>query len=193
MSRLYLSNPCALFLLLHTVMRAQSAPGFPCALSQRGSNELAKLRRKAAVRTRAHVHAVARMERSVIREQSPRWPEFLPPSRSGRRRGILLPTFSGSVHTPDYASLHPGYNDGSCKDSRNDYGRVVIFAGGPGVRRGSASRANSHSSERVLRGSITSSTQNFSAERNGERSLFSRSSISFSLAAGSAAASISAR
>ena len=34
MSRLYLSNPCAfLFYPLHTVLRAQSAPGLPCALS----------------------------------------------------------------------------------------------------------------------------------------------------------------
>jgi hypothetical protein len=33
MSRLYLSNPCAFFRYFqHTVMRAQSAPGFPCAL-----------------------------------------------------------------------------------------------------------------------------------------------------------------
>ena len=72
-------------------------------------------------------------------------------------------------------------------------GRVVIFAGGPGVRNGSASRANSHSSERVLRGSMISSTQNFSAERNGERNLFRRSSISSSLACGSSAASMSAR
>jgi hypothetical protein len=47
------------------------------------------------------------------------------------------------------------------------YGRVVMLLGGPGVRSGSASRANSQSSERVLRGSMTSSTQNFSAERNG--------------------------
>ena len=51
-------------------------------------------------------------------------------------------------------------------------------ADGPGVSSGSASRANSHSSERVLRGSMISSTQNFSAERNGERSLLRRSSIS---------------
>ena len=36
MSRLYLSNPCAFFHYpLHTVLRAQSAPGFPCALCQR--------------------------------------------------------------------------------------------------------------------------------------------------------------
>ena len=36
MSRLYLSNPCALFHYpLHTVLRAQSAPGFPCALCPR--------------------------------------------------------------------------------------------------------------------------------------------------------------
>src|SRR5262245_8645246 len=33
MSRLYLSNPCAFLAhFLHTVLRAQSAPGFPCAL-----------------------------------------------------------------------------------------------------------------------------------------------------------------
>ena len=52
----------------------------------------------------------------------------------------------------------------------------------PGVRTGSASRAKSHSSERVPRGSMISSTQKVSAVRNGERSLFSRSSISASLA-----------
>src|SRR6267143_811801 len=72
-------------------------------------------------------------------------------------------------------------------------GLIVKFAGGPGARIGSASRANSHSSERVLRGSMTSSTQNRSAERNGERSLLRRSSISPSLAFGSFAASMSAR
>ena len=53
--------------------------------------------------------------------------------------------------------------------------------------------AKSHSSRRVSRGSITSSTQNDSAVRNGERSRFSRSSISSSFACGSSAASISAR
>ena len=63
----------------------------------------------------------------------------------------------------------------------------------PGVRSGAARLANSHSSRRVSRGSITSSTQNDSAVRYGERSRFSRASISSSLAAGSAAASISAR
>src|SRR3954463_3493359 len=36
MSRLYLSNPCAfLTTQAHTAMRAQSAPGFPCALRPR--------------------------------------------------------------------------------------------------------------------------------------------------------------
>src|SRR5436190_237923 len=41
MSRLYLSNPCALSTgLLHTVLRAQSAPGFPCALCTRGTTKL---------------------------------------------------------------------------------------------------------------------------------------------------------
>src|ERR1700719_2674722 len=71
-------------------------------------------------------------------------------------------------------------------------GLVAMLDGGPGVRNGSASLANSHSNERVLRGSMISSTQNFSAERNGERSLLRRSSISCSLALGSSAASISA-
>ena len=37
MSWLYLSNPCAFFRYFqHTVLRAQPAPGFPCALCQRG-------------------------------------------------------------------------------------------------------------------------------------------------------------
>ena len=76
---------------------------------------------------------------------------------------------------------------------RRPYGRIVMFSGGPGFRSGSASRANSHSSERVLRGSMTSSTQNFSADRNGERSLLRRSWISSSFAALSSAASMSAR
>jgi len=68
-----------------------------------------------------------------------------------------------------------------------------MFVAGPRVRSGSASLANSHNSERVLRGSMISSTQNFSADRNGDRSLLRRSSISFSLACGSSAASMSAR
>src|SRR5258707_3669347 len=74
----------------------------------------------------------------------------------------------------------------------SSYGLIDIFVAGPGVRIGSASRANSHSSERVLRGSITSSTQNFSAERNGERSLLRRASSSFCFTPGCAAAAISA-
>ncbi len=42
---------------LHTVLRAQSAPGFPCALfTEEGANEIAKLRRNRAVRTGEHVH-----------------------------------------------------------------------------------------------------------------------------------------
>jgi len=63
----------------------------------------------------------------------------------------------------------------------------------PGVRNGAAIFAKSQSSRRVSRGSITSSTQNGSAVRNGERSRFSRASISSILACGSGAASISAR
>ena len=42
MSRLYLSNPCAFFRYFqHTVLRAQSAPGFPCALFKERDNESA--------------------------------------------------------------------------------------------------------------------------------------------------------
>jgi len=64
---------------------------------------------------------------------------------------------------------------------------------GPGRRSGAVRLANSHRSGRVSRGSTISSIQNASAERNGERSLFSRSSISAIFAFGSAAASRSAR
>src|SRR5215813_8559739 len=47
MSRLYLSNPCAFLVYpLHTAMRAQSAPGFPCALSDERGNEIAEPGRK---------------------------------------------------------------------------------------------------------------------------------------------------
>src|SRR4051812_19303124 len=80
----------------------------------------------------------------------------------------------------------PGHDD-------EHYGRIVMLVASPGVRSGSASLANSHSRERVLRGSMISSTQNFSAERSGERSLFRRFSISCSFAFGSSAASMSAR
>jgi hypothetical protein len=34
---------CTLFYLQHTALRAQSAPGFPCALCQREGHEIAKL------------------------------------------------------------------------------------------------------------------------------------------------------
>ena len=49
------------------------------------------------------------------------------------------------------------------------YGRMGKVRG-PGVRSGSARLANSHSSLRVSRGSMISSTQKVSAVRNGERS-----------------------
>jgi hypothetical protein len=45
------------------------------------------------------------------------------------------------------------------------------------MRSGAAMLANSHSSRRVSRGSMISSTQKLSAVRNGERSRFSRASI----------------
>src|SRR5437660_210063 len=49
MSRLYLSNPCAFFpYLQHTAMRAQSAPGFPCALSKGRGTTRCKTRAKAS-------------------------------------------------------------------------------------------------------------------------------------------------
>ena len=72
------------------------------------------------------------------------------------------------------------------------YGRMVN-RDSPTVRIGAAMFANSHSSRRVSRGSIISSTQKLSAVRNGDRSLFSRASISSNFASGSSAASISAR
>src|ERR1041384_325533 len=100
-----------------------------------------------------------------------------------------MPSRSGSTAIDE---LEPPPDAACLRDRRHRddgvYGLMAKLVAGPGVRSGSASRANSHSSERVLRGSITSSTQNFSAERNGERSLLSRSSISFSFAAGSAGA-----
>ena len=65
-------------------------------------------------------------------------------------------------------------------------------ARGPGVRRGSARLANSHSSLRVSRGSMISSTQKVSAVRNGERSALRRVSISASLALRSGAAHVPA-
>src|SRR5215204_2350857 len=55
MSRLYLANPCALFLPLHTVLRAQSAPGFPRALCSREGPRDFKPRAKQAARMRTHV------------------------------------------------------------------------------------------------------------------------------------------
>ncbi len=44
-------------------LRAQSAPGFPCALSSEGDNELAKLRRNRAVRVRPAVSTSLRAKR----------------------------------------------------------------------------------------------------------------------------------
>src|SRR5262249_32887381 len=64
---------------------------------------------------------------------------------------------------------------------------------GPGRRSGAVRLANSQRSGRVSRGSTISSIQKASAERNGERSLFSRSSISAIFAFGSGAAARSAR
>ena len=56
MSRLYLSNPCASLYHLHTVLRAQSAPGFPCALCQRErGEEIAELGRNRAAGMRTRV------------------------------------------------------------------------------------------------------------------------------------------
>ena len=62
----------------------------------------------------------------------------------------------------------------------------------PGASSGCASAANSHSSFRLSRGSMISSTQKASAVRKGERSFCNRSSISASLASRSSAAETSA-
>src|SRR5262249_51645709 len=48
MSRLYLSNPCSLSSLSHTVLRAQSAPGLPCALSMQRATEDAAARARSS-------------------------------------------------------------------------------------------------------------------------------------------------
>src|SRR5262245_45683925 len=59
LSRLYLSNPCAFLCYpLHTAMRAQSAPGFPCALSSERDNKIAKLGRNLVAGMRTHVQVI---------------------------------------------------------------------------------------------------------------------------------------
>src|SRR5712691_1320524 len=72
------------------------------------------------------------------------------------------------------------------------YGRMRCTAG-PVRRSGAARSANSQRSGRVSRGSMISSIQNVSAERNGERSFVRRASISASFSFRSGAASSSAR
>src|SRR5712691_13271773 len=76
--------------------------------------------------------------------------------------------------------------------SGSRYGRMWCAAG-PGRRSRAARSANSQRSGRVFRGSMISSIQNVSAERNGERNLVRRASISASLSFRSGAASSSAR
>jgi hypothetical protein len=113
--------------------------------------------------------------------------------QSRRLRGGILDCFAEPVIGPRFARTRWLAMTVAPAMTAEPYGLIVMFAGGPGARSGSASRANSQSKDRVLRGSMISSTQNFSAERNGERSLFSLCSISFSFAALSSAASMSAR
>ena len=48
---------------LHTVLRAQSAPGFPCALSSEWDNEIAELGRKRAAGMLSAV--IARLDRAI--------------------------------------------------------------------------------------------------------------------------------
>ena len=63
------------FYFLHTVLRAQSAPGFPCALCSREGQRIAKLGRNRAVRTRAHVFPrhCERSEAIQLRWAQERW------------------------------------------------------------------------------------------------------------------------
>src|SRR6266571_3651645 len=92
-------------------------------------------------------------------------------------------------------AIHRGHAGLLCRLSRcpgSRYGRMWCAAG-PGWRSGAARSANSQRSGRVFRGSMISSIQNVSAERNGERSFVRRASISASLSFGSGAASSSAR
>jgi hypothetical protein len=63
MSRLYLSNPCAFVRYFsHTVLRAQSAPGFSLRPLQEGANEIAEPGRKraAGMRTLAPLSSTAK-------------------------------------------------------------------------------------------------------------------------------------
>ena len=62
MSRLYLSNPCAFFRYFsHTALRAQSAPGFPCALCSREGQRRCRTRAKTR-RGNENVCAVASLQ-----------------------------------------------------------------------------------------------------------------------------------
>ena len=69
MSRLYLSNPCASLYHLHTVLRAQSAPGFPCALCQREGQRIGATRAKTCRGNAFGCHRPARPGDPVFQRQ----------------------------------------------------------------------------------------------------------------------------
>src|SRR6478735_8918529 len=72
MSRLYLSKPCALLsALLHTVLQAQSAPGFPCALSQERADEMQASGENRAVRMRTRASTPSTSPKTLPARRSP--------------------------------------------------------------------------------------------------------------------------
>ena len=101
MSRLYLSNPCAfLHYPLHTAMRAQSAPGFPCALCPGGSNEMATTRAKTS---RGNESACLSMSlRGAKRRSNPASPQQRKLDRSLRSQcgGELFEGCIGELASP---------------------------------------------------------------------------------------------
>src|SRR5438105_1753365 len=73
MSRLYLSNPCAFYRYFkHTVLRAQSALVFPCALSSRTLQERDKRTGKVRTIDVAEMRTCARSETAKFSGGEPR-------------------------------------------------------------------------------------------------------------------------
>jgi len=77
---------------LHTVLRAQSAPGFPCALCQREGQRTGKARTNHVARTRRHTPL------SSLRKQGPI-------RRGGCGQGELVNGFAKTTTSCGYGSL----------------------------------------------------------------------------------------
>ena len=98
MSRLYLSNPCAFPFATsaHGSLRVPPAPGFPCALCQRGTTNWQSSGENRAVRTRACGRGFGRR----IRFSSCRRQRGAAAARSGPERSSLLTIFWHCGHWP---------------------------------------------------------------------------------------------